>query len=186
ISPSLQRAVIGSEDQRFYDHHGVDWRAIGSALLKGALSFSTRRGASTITMQLAAQLDESLRPADGQRSLGQKWNQMKKAEEIERVWTKPQVLEAYLNTVYFRGELQGVAAASHGLFGKEPHGLDETEGLILAVLIRNPNAPTGKVASRACRLASRMKRGAGCEVITRRAQEALSAPHPMILQQAFA
>ena len=60
--------------------------------------------------------------------------------ELEKSWTKTQILEAYLNLVFFRGGLQGIAAAARGLFDKTPHGLDDYESLLLAALIRSPNA----------------------------------------------
>ena len=103
-------------------------------------------------MQLAAQLDPALKPAGGRRSLPQKWRQMRAAWEIERTWTKPQILEAYLNLAVFRGELTGIRAASSGLFGKESAGLDEGEALLLVALLRSPNASVESVARRACRL----------------------------------
>jgi len=74
---------------------------------------------------------------------------------IEAGWSKPQILEAYLNLVTFSGELQGVDAASHILFGKAPHGLTEAEALVLAALLRAPNAGRATVVMRA------MKLGAG-------------------------
>ena len=61
-------------------------------------------------------------------------------KEIEKTWTKDEIFEAYLNMITFRGELRGVSAASRGLFDKEPSGLSEGEALILASLIRAPNA----------------------------------------------
>jgi penicillin-binding protein 1C len=86
------------------------------------------------------------------RSMAQKARQVVAARAIERNWSKEEILEAYLNLVTFRGELQGVAAASRGLFKKDPHGLDRTESLILASLIRSPNARPSAVAARATRL----------------------------------
>jgi penicillin-binding protein 1C len=65
---------------------------------------------------------------------------MRVAFDIEETWSKKQILEAYLNLVTYRGELQGIAAASRALFGKNPHGLLQSESLILASLIRAPNA----------------------------------------------
>jgi penicillin-binding protein 1C len=100
-------------------------------------------------MQLASIINKSVRPRSGRRTAAQKWRQVRAAWEIERVWSKQEILEAYFNLVTFRGELQGVAAASRGLFHKEPSGLTENESLILAVLIRSPNASTDRVAKRA-------------------------------------
>jgi penicillin-binding protein 1C len=152
ISPSLRKAVIASEDRRFLSHHGVDWVSLGHALCKGL--FAARpRGASTISMQLVSLLGGTLRAKRLHRTLRQKWEQIKAAQALERRWTKEQILEAYLNLVSFRGELQGVSSAARGLFGKEPSGLDEAESLLLASLIRGPNAPTADVVRRAVLLA---------------------------------
>jgi len=139
ISPALQEAVVQAEDRRFYHHAGVDYLAMTGALIRAVTSASFR-GASTITMQLAAMLDRRLLPIKGKRSLSQKWNQMGAACDIEETWSKKQILEAYLNLVTYRGELQGIAAASRALFGKNPHGLLQSESLILASMIRAPNA----------------------------------------------
>ncbi|MRR17298.1 MAG: penicillin-binding protein 1C [Deltaproteobacteria bacterium] len=139
ISPSLKEAVLSSEDKRFYAHAGVDYRALGAAAL-GYLSGSGQRGASTITMQLAYFLDKGTTGKTGKRTLPQKMTQILLARDIEKRWSKNEILEAYLNLVTFRGEYSGVAAASRGLFGKNPHGLDRVESLILASLIRAPNA----------------------------------------------
>ncbi len=151
ISPALRDAVIQAEDKRFYDHSGVDYRSIGTAVIRGLTSESLR-GASTITMQLASFLDRELRSRKGRRSIWQKERQILNAWEIERTWSKTEIFEAYLNLVTFRGELQGIAAASRGLFGKDPHGLDRSESLILASLIRSPNATSAEVAKRVSHL----------------------------------
>jgi penicillin-binding protein 1C len=139
VSPALKLAVINAEDKNFYAHSGVDFTAISASLFQ-SLMRQNPRGASTITMQLASFLEPGLQPKKGRRSLGQKWQQMGTARELEKTWSKTEILEAYLNYVSFRGELQGVAAASRALFDKEPHGLDHTEAAILAALIRSPNA----------------------------------------------
>ncbi len=152
VSPALVKAVLRSEDRRFYRHHGVDWRAVAAAAFEMVLG-SGRRGASTVTMQLASLLDGSLRPAGGRRTVGRKWKQMQAARDLERRWTKDEILEAYLNLVTFRGELQGISAASWGLFDKSPGGLDEEESVLLAALIRAPNAPVERVGQRAALLA---------------------------------
>lgn len=164
ISPSLIKAVIHSEDKRFYDHHGVDWRAMGVAIFESLVS-KNNRGASTITMQLASTLDKGLKPKDFKRTLSQKWNQIRVAWEIENTWSKDEILEAYLNLITFRGELQGVSSASRGLFDKEPSGLNESESIIIASLIRSPNAQASDVIKRACILASSIKSQTQCENI---------------------
>ena len=152
VSPALRKAIIASEDRRFLRHHGVDWAALVHALCTGIVS-TRPRGASTISMQLVSFLDEKLRPNRSKRTLRQKWEQIAAARELENRWTKKEILEAYLNLVSFRGELQGISAAARGLFGKEPSGLDESESLLLASLVRAPNAPAGDVVRRAVLLA---------------------------------
>ena len=173
MSPALLNAVLRSEDQRFYEHHGVDWKAAAAASF-GRLFGGTSRGASTISMQLAAVLDKKLRPKALKRTWGQKWDQMQAAQGLEKTWTKGEILEAYLNLITFRGELQGISAASRGLFNKAPGGLDETESLILASLIRSPNARASEVIKRACMLKDAMQARSSPEEITRLAQRTLS------------
>jgi len=129
----------------------VDYRAMGGAVIQG-LTSEGLRGASTITMQLASFLDSTLQSKKGKRSVLQKQRQVLEAWEIEKCWPKSEILEAYLNLVSFRGELQGIAAASRGLFGKDPHGLDRLESLILASLIRSPNARFDELVKRVSRL----------------------------------
>jgi len=151
ISPALRVAVVKAEDKRFYEHPGVDYISIGAAVIRG-LSSESLRGASTITMQLASLLGRELQAGKERRSIWQKGKQVFKAWEIEKSWSKQEILEAYLNLVTFRGELQGIAAASRGIFGKDPHGLDQTESLILASLIRSPNASSSEIIKRVSHL----------------------------------
>ena len=173
VSPALIRAVIFAEDKRFDQHQGIDWRAL-TRVTVGFLSFEDVRGASTITMQLASELLPRLRPKTSHRSLWQKWKQIRAAWDLERSWSKQEILEAYLNLVTFRGELQGVTTASRGLFAKNPHGLDSCESVILASLLRSPNSTVERVASRACQLAESMNLDLGCDVITSRVKQTLS------------
>lgn len=161
VSPALRTALLLSEDQRFYQHSGVDWRAV-SAAAWGKLWNSRTRGASTITMQLAALLDEpdgELQRGAGGRRLTQKLGQAVAAQQLERRWRKDQILEAYLNLVPFRGELVGIDALSRTLFGKASHGLDEREAAVSAALVRAPNARPAQVAQRACGVLKLMQAG---------------------------
>jgi penicillin-binding protein 1C len=151
ISPALKMAVVKAEDKRFYEHPGYDYKSIGASVIQGLTSESLR-GASTITMQLASLLDKELQPKKERKSFWQKGKQVLRAWEIEKSWSKEAILEAYLNLVTFRGELQGVAASSRGIFGKDPHGLDQSESLILASLIRSPNASSSEVIKRVSHL----------------------------------
>lgn len=174
ISPAALGTIIRAEDKRFYQHHGVDWLALSDAALD-TLLFSQPRGASTISMQVASHLDAALRPTRQKRTVSQKWDQIAASRELEKSWSKRQILEAYLNLSTFRGELQGVGAASRALFGKDPSGLDEPESLLLAVLLRGPNAKPEGVARRACQLAANMEVDVACVQLQMLAQSALPA-----------
>jgi penicillin-binding protein 1C len=149
ISPALLQAIVLSEDRRFYEHSGVDWSA--AARSAWANLWNTRtRGASTLTMQLAGLIDAGLaRPAAG-RSVVQKLDQALTATRLEVRWKKSEILEAYLNSVAFRGEIVGIGALAQTLFGKHPSGLDVEEAAIAAALLRGPNARPELVAQRAC------------------------------------
>ncbi|MDD2776258.1 MAG: penicillin-binding protein 1C [Gallionella sp.] len=150
VSPALLSALIYSEDKQFYAHSGVDWRAVAAASWRNLWNTRTR-GASTLTMQLAGLLDEledSRRT--GRRNVLQKIGQGTDALWLDARWQKAEILEAYLNLVSFRGELQGVAAMSFGLFGKSPAALDVREAALAAVLLRAPNVPPRRAAERAC------------------------------------
>jgi penicillin-binding protein 1C len=175
ISPSLPAAVLQAEDQRFYQHDGVDWNAAGKAAWDN-LFRSRPRGASTITMQLAAQLDPRLQPSAKGRSWGQKWDQIQAARQLDATWTKPQIMEAYLNLVSFRGELQGVGAAARGLFGKAPSGLNLSESMIMASLLRGPGAAPRLVSQRACALARELRAPSTCSDIELRTIIAMGRP----------
>jgi penicillin-binding protein 1C len=181
VSPALGRAVMQAEDQRFMEHSGIDFRAVGQAawdnLFRTQGSKQSRlRGASTITMQLAGLLDPALAPRAAGRSWGRKWDQALAARELEAGWSKQQILEAYLNLASFRGELQGVGAAARGLFGKAPSGLDIGESAILASLLRAPGAPAHELARRACALAAELKASTSCATIEWQVELALKRP----------
>lgn len=155
IPPTLITAVIQSEDQRFYAHHGVDWRGVLSAAAHG-FSSGNWRGASTISMQLLSCLFPEAIPRQAHRTIGQKIKQTIVAGRLEKQWNKREILEAYLNLVSYRGELEGISAASLGLFGKKSYGVSPAEAAILAALIRSPNAAPAQVAVRAADLAGKL------------------------------
>ncbi|MGY6217014.1 penicillin-binding protein 1C [Methylolobus aquaticus] len=153
MSPAVIRAVIQAEDRRFYRHSGVDWRAVAAATWDRLVT-SRRRGASTLSMQLAALLDRDGIAKPGHRSIPEKLAQMRAALRLEETWRKDEILEAYLNLAVFRGELQGIGTAAQGWFGKEPSGLNDGEAVLLAALLPAPNAEPGDVGRRACALAA--------------------------------
>ena len=149
LSPALLQAIVLSEDQRFWQHSGVDWQGVARSAWANLLNTRTQ-GASTLTMQLAGLIDEGLaRPAGG-RSVPQKIGQALTATQLEASWRKADILEAYLNAVPFRGELVGVGALSQTLFNKHPSGLDAFEAAIAAALVRSPSSAPERVAERAC------------------------------------
>lgn len=171
LSPALRTAIVLSEDRRFWEHGGVDWSALAAAAWASAWNGRTR-GASTVTMQLAALLEDDLQRPRGGRSLGQKIDQAAAARELESRWSKAQILEAYLNLVPLRGEAVGVPAAAWALFGKRPAGLDAVEAAIVAALVRAPNAPAATVVRRACELLRQQQRG--CEPLAGEVERAFA------------
>ncbi len=183
VSPALRHALLLSEDRRFWEHAGVDWRALAAGAWQRAWDGRTR-GASTITMQLAALLDAELaRPAGG-RGIGDKLSQLASARELEGHWRKTQILEAYLNRVPLRGELVGVAAASQQLFGKHASGLDSFEAALLAAMVRAPNADARTLQRRACELLRQQQ--LGCEGLATRTEQALQRKPGPVLGESLA
>ena len=149
VSPALRQAILLSEDKRFYEHSGIDWRAVSSAAW-GNLFNQKTRGASTLTMQLVGLLDDDLKSKKAGRTFTKKVEQSISAEWLERKWRKDQILEAYLNLVPFRGETVGIDALSQTLFGKAAQGLNNQDAAIAAALVRGPNAVPSEVSRRAC------------------------------------
>ena len=174
VSPALRQALVLSEDKRFFEHSGVDWRA-ASAAAWGNLWNQRTRGASTITMQLAGLLDGDWRQGPGGRTVVQKLGQTVAAQVLDRRWRKDQILEAYLNLVPFRSELVGIDALSRTLFGKAAHGLDDREAAVAAALVRAPNARPALVAQRACGVLRDMQASVSTSPLQRRAKGAAPA-----------
>jgi penicillin-binding protein 1A len=139
ISPKVIKAILSIEDQRFYDHRGFDLIRIGSAALANIRHGRAAQGGSTITQQLARQ--SFLTP---DKTFHRKIQEVILASRIERLYSKPQILEMYLNKVYFGDGLYGVEAASRGFFGKHASELSVAEAALLAGLVKSPStyAPT--------------------------------------------
>jgi len=134
VSPFFITAVLAREDSRFYAHKGIDWRGILRALVRDITSGSAKEGASSITQQLAR---NSL-PLGG-RTLSRKVLEAMVALRIERQFTKQQILELYVNRIYFGTGCYGVETASQLYFGKSASKLNLSEAALLAGLIRSPN-----------------------------------------------
>ncbi len=173
VSPALQRALVLSEDQRFYEHSGVDWRAVAVAAFESTLNLKTR-GASTLTMQLAGLLQADLKVPPGGRNWDQKIRQAVVAQLLEARWTKAQIIEAYLNLVPLRGELVGIDAASRVLFERTAGGLDYANSAVLVSLIRAPNANAEQVGQRACQLAIKLGSLMPCQELVALTKHALA------------
>ncbi len=191
ISPATQELLLISEDRRFYQHAGVDWRALlasGWSSLIHVFDGKRSRGASTLTMQLAGLLDDSLLPSNSKRTLAQKWRQIIAAREIENTWSKQEILEAYFNLVAFRGEIVGIHAAAYALFGHHPSALNRPQSLLLMALLKGPQAKPALAASRACALLKSAHRDddPSCKELQILTQVALSTPGNLIPQDSIA
>src|SRR6266704_2537884 len=134
ISPFFINALLAREDTRFYQHKGIDWKGILRALLHDIMSGSAKEGASSITQQLAR---NSL-PLGG-RTISRKLLEAMVALRIEHQFTKQQILELYVNRIYFGTGCYGVETASQAYFGKSASNLNLPEAALLAGLIRSPN-----------------------------------------------
>lgn len=149
VSPAFIDALLAREDTRFYKHNGIDWYGIGRALCRDIISRSAREGASSLTQQLAR---NSL-PLGG-RTLNRKILEAMVALRIEHEFTKQQILELYVNRIYFGAGCYGIETASQAYFGKSAAKLNLAESAILAGLIRSPNRfsplrnPEGAAAQR--------------------------------------
>jgi len=174
VSPALTAAIVDGEDRRFWTHGGVDWRALLSAIRDQGVS-QRRRGASTITMQVAALLEPSVRAGNSRGAWRRKLEQMRLARALESRWTKAQILEGYLNLLGYRGELQGIDATSRSLAGKAPSGLSVPESLVLAALLPAPQATPERVVSRACARAAARGVHVDCSAIRTAAGGMLNA-----------
>lgn len=133
VDPQFIKMLIAYEDQRFYDHHGVDIQALGRSAWQLLTNGRIVSGASTLSMQVARLIEPR---AD--RSFGAKFRQMLRAVQIERRLSKDQILELYLNIAPYGGNIEGVRAASLAWFGKEPRRLDTAEAALLVSLPQLP------------------------------------------------
>jgi penicillin-binding protein 1C len=178
VSPALVAAIVAGEDRRFYEHHGIDWESALGAVRDEAFAHR-RRGASTITMQLASLLQPRRRTSDVD-GLIDKLGQMRAARALEASWTKREILEAYLNLLGYHGELQGVGAAAARLAGKTPAGLSLPESLLLAALLPNPNASPERIIARACARSREGVLGSDCETLRTAAPALLAADRDVV------
>lgn len=134
ISPDLQHAVIAIEDERFYKHKGYDPEAILRALFTNLASGEVVEGASTISQQYIKNTVVSR-----EKTFERKLKEAALAYELEKKYSKDEILERYLNTIYFGHSWYGVETASINYFGKRAKDLNLQEAALLAAIIQSPN-----------------------------------------------
>ncbi|MBX6363418.1 MAG: PBP1A family penicillin-binding protein [Gemmatimonadetes bacterium] len=130
-------AFVAVEDKRFYEHHGVDWRRVIGAAIANVRSGGVAEGFSTIPMQLARNIWSDRLPGQ-EKTLRRKLLEIRVAREIERRFSKDEILELYLNNIYFGGGSYGIEAAARNYFGKPARELSLPQAALLAAL---PKAP---------------------------------------------
>ena len=145
LSPYLVEAAIATEDVRFYDHSGIDFVSLGRVLFKTLLmGDSGQGGGSTITQQLAKTLypreDISSRIPGG-RQMKMVWIKLKEwitAVKLERNYTKEEIMDMYMNAIFFGSNAYGIQAASKTFFGKNPRDLTVEESAMLVGMVNKP------------------------------------------------
>lgn len=153
LPPQFIEELITFEDQRFFSHPGVDVLAF-----LNAIRHYPKRGASTISMQLSSLINYQR----GRKSFGAKIEQLIDALKLEWSWSKEEILEAYINLLTYKGDIQGLKAASLSLFNKLPMALDQNERLLLYSMIPSPNQKSDHLLERACRYAKRLRKKINC------------------------
>jgi penicillin-binding protein 1A len=138
LPPYVPKAFLAVEDRRFRRHRGVDWLRVPGALAANVRAGGVQEGFSTISMQLARNVFPERLPGS-QRTLARKLTEIRVAQEIERRFAKDEILEMYLNHIYFGNGVRGIAAAARHYFGKPAAKLTLPEAATLAAL---PKAPT--------------------------------------------
>jgi penicillin-binding protein 2A len=128
-------AVVATEDRRFYDHEGIDYFGILRALIRNMKAGEWVEGGSTITQQLAKNVFLT-----NEKTLRRKWEEWFIAKKIERTYSKKEILEMYVNRVYFGEGAWGVQSAAKTYFGKDVSKLTVSEAALLAGLIKAPSA----------------------------------------------
>ncbi|OQP07247.1 penicillin-binding protein [Geobacillus sp. 46C-IIa] len=129
------QAIVATEDQRFYEHNGVDYWGILRAVWRNIRAGAWVEGGSTITQQLAKNVFLT-----NEKTLARKWNEWLIAQKMERTYSKKEILEMYINRIYFGAGAWGVASAAKTYFGKDVSELTLSESAMLAGLVKAPSA----------------------------------------------
>lgn len=133
ISETLLEATVSIEDRRFYDHNGVDYRSMARALVENIFAGEIVGGGSTITQQLAKNVYFTYQP-----SYIRKVSEIFVAYDLEKVLSKKEILELYVNVINYGDNYIGIKAAAEGYFHKEPKDLTLDEATLLAGLPQSP------------------------------------------------
>lgn len=135
IPDLLKKGIIATEDRRYYDHGAIDLIGVGRAAFTNYMAGETVEGGSTIAQQTVKNIFLS-----NERTMTRKVEELALAVQLEHNYTKDQILELYLNTIYFGHGAYGVGEASRTYFGKEPKDLDLSQCAMLAGLPQAPSA----------------------------------------------
>lgn len=135
LPPHLPAAFIAIEDKRFYTHNGLDYRRILKALAKNVATRSFREGASTISQQLIKNTHLT-----NEKTLQRKIREWKLVRQLERHYSKQEILELYLNSIYFGHSAFGIENAAQFYFGKHAECVTPEESAMLAALVKSPNS----------------------------------------------
>lgn len=127
-------AFVAVEDKRFFQHNGIDYKRVFGAMLRNLKSGGYREGASTISQQLIKNTH-----LDNAKTLKRKLNEMILAKDLEREYSKREILEMYLNTIYFGRNAYGIETAANVYFDKSAVNLTISESAILAGMVKAPN-----------------------------------------------
>ncbi|MEC7764434.1 MAG: PBP1A family penicillin-binding protein [Pseudomonadota bacterium] len=135
MSEHLPNAVIAIEDRRFYDHKGIDMRSVSRAAVANAAAGEVVEGGSTISQQLI-----KISYLEPERTFRRKFHEALLTRQLERKYTKDEILEKYMNSVYLGSGARGMVSASHVYFGKPVSDLSLAESAVLAATIQLPSA----------------------------------------------
>lgn len=179
----LQKALVAVEDARFYEHGGIDVRGIARALVKDVVKGKLAEGGSTITQQLVKN-----KYLSSEKTIDRKLKEGMLAIELEKKYTKQQILEMYFNEIYFGNGAWGIAQAARLYFDKNPEELTDAESSLLAGVPKSPSNynPLGKAVKVTGRRDVVLKRMVDLKMITRRQQKNLRAHPPSVAQPAQA
>ncbi len=139
-------AFVAVEDKRFFEHKGIDFRRVGGALLHNLQSGGYKEGASTISQQLIKNTH-----LDNSKSIKRKLNEMMLAKQLERTYGKKEILEMYVNTIYFGRNAYGIETAANVYFNKSATDLTVSESAVLAGMIKAPNVYAPDKNAEKCR-----------------------------------